>query len=77
MHKLSIITINYNNVEGLQQTMRSVLEQTFKDYEYIIIDGGSTDGSADVILTSSSRLTYWISEPDKGISAAANANATS
>ena len=72
MPKLSIITINYNNVGGLQKTMRSVLDQTFKDYEYIIIDGGSTDGSADVILTSSSRLTYWISEPDKGIYNAMN-----
>lgn len=72
MAKLSIITINYNNVEGLQKTMLSVLEQTFKDYEYIIIDGGSTDGSADVIQNNSSRLTYWISEPDKGIYNAMN-----
>lgn len=72
MHKLSIITINYNNIEGLQKTMRSVSEQTFKDYEYIIIDGGSTDGSAEVILHNSRLLTYFISEPDMGIYNAMN-----
>ena len=43
--KFSIITINYNNVEGLRNTVKSVVNQTYTDYEFIIIDGGSTDGS--------------------------------
>ena len=47
--KYSIITINYNNAEGLRRTIKSVVSQTFVDYEYVIIDGGSTDGSVDVI----------------------------
>ena len=47
--KLSIITINYNNAKGLRQTMLSVLEQSFADYEYIVIDGGSSDGSVQII----------------------------
>ena len=47
--KLSIITINLNNKEGLQKTIESIVNQTFRDYEFIIIDGGSNDGSIDVI----------------------------
>ena len=47
--KLSIITINYNNREGLLKTIKSIIAQTYRDFEYIIIDGGSTDGSVDVI----------------------------
>jgi glycosyltransferase involved in cell wall biosynthesis len=43
--KLSIVTINYNNAEGLRKTMESVLKQTYYDFEYIIVDGASTDGS--------------------------------
>ena len=49
MPKLSIITVNLNNAPGLRKTIESVLNQSFTDYEYIIIDGGSTDGSVDVI----------------------------
>lgn len=64
--KYSIITINYNNKEGLELTIQSVLGQTCKDYEYIIIDGGSTDGSVDVIRQYADHISYWVSEPDKG-----------
>ncbi|GEL12387.1 hypothetical protein FGL01_31260 [Flavobacterium glycines] len=45
MYKLSIITINYNNLEGLKRTVESVLNQTWQEFEYIVIDGGSTDGN--------------------------------
>ena len=48
MNKFTIITINYNNKVGLQKTIKSVFDQSFGDYEYIIIDGGSTDGSEGV-----------------------------
>ena len=47
--KLSIITVNYNDASGLERTIKSVISQTFRDYEFIIIDGGSSDGSVDVI----------------------------
>lgn len=70
--KLSIITINYNNQDGLNDTILSVLGQTYKDYEYIIIDGGSTDGSLDIIKKYENRISYWVSEPDKGIYHAMN-----
>lgn len=72
MSKLSIITINLNNATGLCKTIESVVSQTFTDYEYIIIDGGSTDGSIDVIRKFAHRIHYWISEPDKGIYNAMN-----
>ena len=65
--KLSIITVNYNDAEGLERTIKSVISQTFQDYEFIIIDGGSTDGSVDVINKYESFVDYWVSEPDGGI----------
>ena len=68
----SIITVNYNNYEGLRRTIKSVVCQTYKDYEYIIIDGGSTDGSAELIRQYTDHLTFWVSEPDKGIYNAMN-----
>lgn len=70
--KLSIITINYNNVEGLEKTMRSVVSQSTKDFEYIVIDGNSSDGSKDVIEKYGDRIDYWVSEPDSGIYNAMN-----
>lgn len=70
--KLSIITINYNNSEGLRKTIESVVNQTWYDFEYIIIDGGSTDGSVEIIKEYASRIDYWVSEPDKGIYNALN-----
>lgn len=72
MPKLSIITINLNNKEGLQKTMASVISQTFTDYEYIVIDGGSTDGSLDMIKGNADKISNWVSEPDKGIYDAMN-----
>lgn len=69
---LSIITVNLNNLDGLKKTMQSVFAQTFTDYEYIIIDGGSTDGSKEFIEQNSARLTHWISEKDDGIYDALN-----
>ena len=72
MNKFSIITINKNNAEGLEQTIRTVIDQTYNDVEYIIIDGGSTDGSRDVIKKYESKISYWVSEKDKGIYNAMN-----
>jgi Glycosyltransferases involved in cell wall biogenesis len=65
--KYSIITVNFNNAEQLEQTIISVIDQNYKDYEYIIIDGGSTDNSVSIIQKYSSNINYWISEKDKGI----------
>lgn len=70
--KYSIITINYNNREGLRKTIESVVKQTYTDFEYIIIDGGSTDGSVEVIRQYADKIEYWVSEPDKGIYNAMN-----
>lgn len=70
--KLSIITVNYNDAVGLQQTIESVKSQTFSNFEYIIIDGGSTDGSVDIIKKEERFITKWVSEPDKGIYNAMN-----
>ena len=78
--KLSIITINYNNAEGLRKTLASVAAQTYCDIEHIIIDGGSTDGSVEVIREYEKKITndqlpitiIWSSEPDCGIYNAMN-----
>lgn len=72
MIKISIITINYNNLEGLKKTMASVFNQTFLDFEYLVIDGGSTDGSAEYIESQSDNIDYWVSEADRGIYNAMN-----
>lgn len=72
MLKLSIITINYNNCKGLQKTIQSVFAQTFTGYEYIIIDGDSTDGSKEIIQENSGKLSHWVSEKDNGIYDAIN-----
>ena len=70
--KLSIITVNYNDAEGLERTIKSVISQTFHDYEFIIIDGGSIDGSVEVIKENEAKIDYWVSERDKGIYHAMN-----
>ena len=73
--KISIITINYNNCAGLEQTLQSVAAQNSRDFEHIIIDGGSTDGSKDLILRYCDKISYWVSEPDKGVYNAMNKGA--
>jgi glycosyltransferase involved in cell wall biosynthesis len=70
--KVSIITVVYNNVSTLNDTIHSVLTQTYSDIEYIIIDGGSKDGSVDIIRQYESKIFKWISEPDKGMYDALN-----
>ena len=72
--RLSIITINRNNAEGLEKTMLSVATQTFMELEYIIVDGASADGSVEVIKRLEPQFTHlkWVSEPDKGIYNAMN-----
>lgn len=64
---ISIITVNLNNLEGLKKTIKSVFEQSWQKFEYILIDGGSTDGSKEYIQSYSYKVDYWVSEKDKGI----------
>lgn len=73
--KLSIITVNLDNYEGLIQTLDSVLIQTYNDFEYIVIDGGSTDGSLKVLVDYSTKFNknfYWVSESDSSVFNAMN-----
>ena len=65
--KLSIITVNYNDAIGLERTIKSVINQTFNDYEFIIIDGGSTDKSVEIIKKYEEHIDYWVSEHDSGM----------
>jgi glycosyltransferase involved in cell wall biosynthesis len=70
--RITIITINYNNFEGLKKTFESLSAQTWQDFEYIVIDGGSTDGSLKLLEKNTSLISYWVSEPDKGVYHAMN-----
>lgn len=69
---LSIITINYNDALGLKRTVESVFEQTYTNFEFIVIDGGSSDGSEEYLKQISDKLDYFVSEPDNGIYHAMN-----
>ena len=69
---ITIITIVYNDIRNIQETIDSVLSQTYLNIEYIIIDGGSDDGTKEVINNNSKLLSHWISEPDEGIYDAIN-----
>ena len=69
---LSIVTINYNNKKGLAKTIESVTNQEFKDFEWIIVDGGSTDESVALIQDNLTHIDYWLSEKDQGIYDAMN-----
>lgn len=69
---ISVITVNLNNASGIESTIKSVINQTNKNYEYLIIDGKSTDRSVEVIKYYDSHIHYWVSEPDYGIYHAMN-----
>ncbi len=69
---VSVITVVFNGEAHLEETIKSVLNQTYENIEYIIIDGGSTDGTLGIIKKYEDRITYWISESDEGISDAFN-----
>ena len=73
---ISVITITLNTALTLDTAIQSVLNQTYDNIEYIIIDGGSTDGSLDIIRKYEDRIAYWTSEPDSGISEAFNKGIT-
>ena len=72
MPKVSIITINYNDAAGLEKTLKSVAEQSYREMEHIVIDGGSTDASTEVIAKYAERIAYSVSEKDRGIYHAQN-----
>lgn len=69
---ISVVTVSYNAVSSIEQTILSVINQTYPHIEYIIIDGGSTDGTVDIIKKYENKIAYWVSEPDKGIYDAMN-----
>lgn len=70
--KLSVITVNLNNAAGFKKTAESIVSQTYQDFEWIVIDGGSTDGSKELIEQYSDHIAYWVSEKDTGIYNAMN-----
>ena len=69
---ISIVTVSYNAASTIEKTILSVINQTYSYIEYIIIDGGSTDGTVDIIKKYADKIAYWVSEPDKGIYDAMN-----
>ena len=70
--KISIITVTYNSAKTLEKTIQSIINQSFANYEFIIIDGGSNDGTIDIIRKYEKNIAYWVSEPDGGIYDAMN-----
>lgn len=74
--KITVITVSYNVLSTIEKTILSVINQTYRNIEYIIIDGGSSDGTVDIIKNYEDKLAYWISEPDNGIYDAMNKGIT-
>ena len=72
MLKITIVTVTYNVESTIEQTISSVIRQTYKNKEYVIIDGASTDGSVDIIRRYDRHISYWVSEADQGIYDAMN-----
>lgn len=70
--KISVVTVCYNAVDSIEKTINSVINQTYQDVEYVIVDGKSTDGTVDIIKKYSDRVSKWISERDNGIYDAMN-----
>lgn len=66
-HKITVVTVCYNAVNEIEKTIQSVINQTYPDMEYIVIDGGSTDGTVDIIRKYADSIDYWVSERDGGI----------
>jgi glycosyltransferase involved in cell wall biosynthesis len=69
---VTVVTVVYNGAEHLERTIRSIINQSYNNIEYIIIDGGSTDGTVDIIKKYDQTVDYWVSEPDNGIYDAMN-----
>jgi glycosyltransferase involved in cell wall biosynthesis len=84
--KITVVTVSFNAVTTIEETIKSVVDQTYPNIEYIIIDGGSTDGTVDIIKkyveggseygSHNNAVTYWVSEPDRGIYDAMNKGIT-
>jgi len=70
--KISVITVVFNGVSSIEETVSNVLDQSYENLEYIVIDGGSNDGTQDLIKKYQDKISLWISEPDRGIYDAMN-----